>query len=137
MCQLQSEIVCALPRGRCVECDKVYTVQAPWEGRSRGLIQEFEAFAQTVMCEMPASKAGEILGETDQKLGRARFAHVDAAWTALSWDGVVWGGADEMNRKKGHNYLTVFVGWVDDGVSGRTQQFVFGDQAQGSRISLH
>ena len=46
-------------------------------------------------------------------------------------------GAGEMNRKKGHNYLTVFVGWVDDGVSGRTQQFVFGDQAQGARISLH
>ena len=46
-------------------------------------------------------------------------------------------GAAEMNRKKGHNYLTVFVGWVDDGVSGRTQQFVFGDQAQGAGISLH
>jgi transposase len=27
----------------------------------------------------------------------------------LSWEKVVWVGADEMNRKKGHNYLTVFV----------------------------
>jgi transposase len=55
------------------------------------------------------SKAGEILGETDQKLWRALFAHVDAAWQDLSWEEVVWVGADEMNRKKGHNYLTVFV----------------------------
>ena len=43
-------------------------MRAPWEGRSRGLTQEFEAFALTLMREMPVSKAGEILGETDQKL---------------------------------------------------------------------
>lgn len=109
VCQLQSEIVCALPRGQCQQCQKVYTVRAPWEGRSRGLTQEFEAFALTLAREMPVSKAGEILGETDQKLWRALFAHVDAAWADLSWENVVWVGADEMNRKKGHNYLTVFV----------------------------
>lgn len=109
VCQLQSEIICALPRGQCKECKKVYTVRAPWEGRSRGLTQEFEAFALTLMREMPVKKAGEILGETDQKLWRALFAHVDAAWADLSWENVVWVGADEMNRKKGHNYLTVFV----------------------------
>ncbi|MGH9447257.1 MAG: ISL3 family transposase [Terriglobia bacterium] len=109
VCQLQSEIACALPRGECQECRKVYTMHAPWEGRSRGLTQEFEAFALTLMREMPVSKAGEILGETDQKLWRALFAHVDAAWKELSWENVVWVGADEMNRKKGHNYLTVFV----------------------------
>jgi len=57
---------------------------------------------------MPVSKAGEILGETDHKLWRMLFAHVDAAWAALSWENVVWVGADEMNRRKGHNYLTVF-----------------------------
>jgi transposase len=109
VCQLESEIACALPRGQCKQCQKVYTVRAPWEGRSRGLTQEFEAFALTLMREMPVKKAGEILGETDQKLWRALFAHVDAAWAQLSWQDVVWVGADEMNRKKGHNYLTVFV----------------------------
>jgi transposase len=109
VCQLESEIVCPLPRGQCRQCQKVYTVRAPWEGRSRGLTQEFEAFALTLMREMPVSKAGEILGETDQKLWRVLFAHVDAAWEELSWENVVWVGADEMNRKKGHNYLTVFV----------------------------
>ena len=108
ICQLQSEIVCAPPRGQCQTCRKVYTVRVPWEGRSRGLTQEFEAFALTLMREMPVQKVGEILGETDQKLWRALFAHVDAAWKDLSWENVVWVGADEMNRKKGHNYLTVF-----------------------------
>ena len=109
VCQLQTEIVCALPRGECQSCQKIYTVRAPWEGRSRGLTQEFEAFALTLMREMPVKKAGEILGESDHKLWRMLFAHVDAAWQELSWENVIWVGADEMNRKKGHNYLTVFV----------------------------
>ena len=109
VCQLQSEIVCRLPRGRCGACEKIYTVRAPWEGRSRGLTQEFEAFALTLMREMPVRKAGEILGATDTKLWRALFAHVAAAWSELSWENVVGVGADEMNRKKGHNFLTVFV----------------------------
>lgn len=108
VCQLQSEIQCRLPRGRCGGCDKVYTVRAPWEGRSRSLTQEFEAFALTLMREMPVNKAGAILGETDQKLWRVLFAHIEAAWRDLSWEDVVWVGADEMNRRKGHNYLTVF-----------------------------
>ena len=109
VCQLESQIVCALPRGQCQECQSVFTVRAPWEGRSRGLTQEFEAFALVLMREMPVKKAGEILKETDQKLWRMLFAHVEAAWTQLSWEDVVWVGADEMNRKKGHHYLTVFV----------------------------
>ena len=58
---------------------------------------------------MPVSKAGEILGITDHRLWRILFAHVDAAWSDLSWEDVMWVGADEMNRRKGHNYLTVFV----------------------------
>jgi len=109
VCQLESQIGCALPRGQCRACRSVYTVRAPWEGRSRGVTQEFEAFALTLMREMPVSRAGEILGETDQRLWRMLFAHVGAAWSALSWENVVWVGADEMNRRKGHNYLTVFV----------------------------
>jgi transposase len=92
VCQLQSEIVCALPRGECRPCRKVYTVRAPWEGRSRDLTQEFEAFALTLMQEMPVSKAGEILGETDPKLWRVLFAHMAAAWPDLSWENVVWVG---------------------------------------------
>ena len=109
VCQLESQIACALPRGQCRDCQKVFTVPAPWEGRSRGFTQEFEAFALTLMREMPVQKAGEILGADDQRLWRMLFAHVDAAWAELSWEQVVWVGADEMNRRKGHNYLTVFV----------------------------
>jgi len=66
---------------------------------------------RATMRERPVSKAGEILGEMDQKLWRALFAHGDAAWAELSWENGVWVGADEMNRKKGHNDLTGLVDW--------------------------
>jgi transposase len=40
------------------------------------------------------------------------FAHVKAAYERLSFENVVWVGADEMNRRKEQNYLTVFADLV-------------------------
>ncbi len=105
-------IVSALPRGRRSQDGAVYRVTPPWEGRSKHFSKEFEAFALTLMREMPVKKAGEILGETDQRLWRMLHAHVEAARAQADWAEVVWVGADEMNRKKGHNYVTVFADLV-------------------------
>ena len=101
-------IVCALPRGRRGDDGKVYRVTPPWEGRSKHFTQEFEAFALTLMREMAVKRAGQIFSESDSRMWRMLFAHVKAAHDRLSFDNVVWVGADEMNRRKGHNYLTVF-----------------------------
>ena len=49
-------IVCALPRGRRGDNNKVYRVTPPWEGRSKHFTQEFEAFALTLMREMPVKR---------------------------------------------------------------------------------
>ena len=38
------------------------------------------------------------------------FADVKAADERLSFENVVWVGADEINRRKGYNYLTVLAG---------------------------
>jgi transposase len=101
-------IVTALPRGKRHEDGAIYRVTPPWEGRGKHFTKEFEAFALTLMREMPVKKAGEILGETDQRMWRLLHAHVEAARAQEDWSEVVWVGADEMNRKKGHNYVTVF-----------------------------
>ena len=109
-------IVCALPRGRRGDDSKVYRVTPPWEGRSKHFTQESEAFDLTFMQEMPVKRAGQILGESDTRMWRMLFAHVKAAYERLSFDNVVWVGADEMNRRKGHNYLTVFADLLAKGV---------------------
>lgn len=101
-------IVSALPRGQREHDKGVYRVTPPWEGLSKHFTKEFEAFALTLMREMPVKKAGEILGETDQRLWRMLHAHVDAARAEADWSEVVWVGADEMSCRKGHKYVTVF-----------------------------
>ncbi len=60
------------------------------------------------MREIPVKRSGQILGESDTRMWRMLFAHVKAAHARLSLDNVVWVGGDKMNRRKGHNYLTVF-----------------------------
>lgn len=108
----KSEILCALPRGRCGGCGHVYRVPAPWEGQGKHFTKEFEAFALTLMREMPVKKAADIMGETDPRLWRVLFAHVAAAYAKLDLSETVWLGADEMNCRKGHDYLTVFADLV-------------------------
>jgi transposase len=62
----------------------------------------------TMMLGMPVKRAGQILGEGETLMCWRLLAHVRMPHTRLSFDTVVWVGADEMNRRKGHNYLTVF-----------------------------
>jgi transposase len=86
-------------------------VPVPWEGKH--FTRDFEAFALTLMREMPMKKAGEILGEHDPRLWRLLFAHVDKADAALDLSELVHLGVDGLNCRKGHNYLTVFADLVN------------------------
>jgi transposase len=103
-----TEILCTPPRAKCAACGKVWTVPVPWEGKGKHFTKDFEAFALTLMREMPIRRAGEILGEGDTRLWRMLFNHVKAAHAALDLSGLVHLGVDEMNLRKGHHYLTVF-----------------------------
>jgi transposase len=58
----------------------MYRVTQPWEGLSKHFIQEFDAFALTLMREMPVKRAGEIFGESDSRMLRMLFAPVKAAY---------------------------------------------------------
>jgi hypothetical protein len=105
-------IVCALPRGRRSDDGKVYRVPPPWDRRSKYFTQEFEAFAVTMMRDMPVRLAGQIFGESDTRIWRMLFALEKASHARLSLANVLWVGADETNRRKGPNYLTVFADLV-------------------------
>jgi transposase len=64
------------------------------------------------MREMPVKSRGQIIGESDTRMWLILFAHVKTAYARLKFDNVVLVGADEMSRRKGHNYLTVFADLV-------------------------
>lgn len=107
-----TQVVCAPPRGRCVACHKVWRIPVPWEGEGKHFTKDFEAFALTLMREMPMKRAGEILGEQDTRLWRMLFAHVAEARRRLDLSEVVSLGVDEMSSRKGHHYLSVFADLV-------------------------
>ncbi len=109
----KSEILCAVPRGKCSCCGHIYRVPVPWEGEGKHFTREFEAFALTLMREMPMKKAGDILGTSDHALWRILFAHVDKAYAALDLSETAWIGVDELSCRKGHKYLSVFADLVE------------------------
>ena len=102
------DLVCALPRGRCPHCGKVYRVHPPWEGRNGNFTTEFEAFALTLMKQMPVKNAAEIMGETDTRMWRILLRYVEEAHRQLGMEDVTAVGVDETSRARGHRYVTVF-----------------------------
>jgi transposase len=114
-------IVCGLPRGQRSNEGNVCRVTRLWERRSKHFTQEFDAFTVTLKRKMPVKRSGEILCESGMQMWRILIAHVKAAHGRLSFDNVLWVGADKMNRRKGHNYLTVFADLVANRVLFATQ----------------
>lgn len=110
--QHRCEITCRLPRGKCWQCGHIFRVRPPWEGLSTHFTKEFEAFALLLMREMPMSKVGEIVGESDTRLWRMLFRQVAAAYSEADFSQVCCVGVDEMSVRKGHEYVSVFADLV-------------------------
>jgi len=60
------------------------------------------------MREMPVKCPCHVLGKGAPWKWQMLFAHVKAAHVLLGFDNVVRVDVDEMNRRKGHDYLSVF-----------------------------
>ena len=101
-------IECSLPRMKCSKCGKVTTVKAPWEGKIKGFTLLFEAFALTLLREMPVNAVSRILAEHDTRLWRLLKGYVQEAYQAADFSELKAIGCDELSARKGHNYLSVF-----------------------------
>lgn len=106
--QHECYLECRLPRVKCLECGKVKTVKGPWEGKIKGFTLLFEAFALTLLREMPVNAAARIVGEHDTRLWRLLEAYVNEAYDQADFSDVRVIGCDELSARKGHNYLSVF-----------------------------
>ena len=135
-------IECRLPRGKRVD-GTVYRVTPPWEGKNKHFTKEFEAFALALMREMPVNRAGEILGERDGRMWSMVHRHVEAARATVSMADVRAVGVDEMSRRKGHHYVSVFadmekrkVLFATEGKDAETWQVFRGDlEAHGGKAA--
>ncbi len=87
-------------------------MRPPWEGLSRHFTREFEAYALLLMREMPMSQVGKLVGESDTRLWRMLFKHVDGAYAEADFSNVCCVGVDEMSVRKGQEYVSVFADLV-------------------------
>lgn len=106
--QHHCEIRCLLPRGKCRQCGHLYRVRPPWEGLSMHFTKEFEAYALLLIREMPMARVAELTGESDTRLWRMLFKHVEGAYAQADFSNVCCVGVDEMGVRKGQQYLSVF-----------------------------
>ena len=106
--QHRCEIRCRLPRKKCRQCGGVYRVRPPWEGLSGDFSREFEAFALLLAREMPVSQVGKLVGESDTRLWRMIFKPVAGAYAEADFSNVGCVGVDELNIRKGQEYVSVF-----------------------------
>ena len=110
--QHRCEIRCRLPRGKCRGCGHVFRVRPPWEGLSTHFTKEFEAFVLLLIREMPVARVAALVGERDMRLWRMTFKHVQGAYEQADFSNVCCVGVDELNIRKGHQYVSVFADLV-------------------------
>jgi transposase len=106
--EYRCEIVCSLPRGRCVGSGKVQTIAAPWEGLSKGFTMAFESFCLFLGMTMPIAQVAACVGEHDTRLWRIVKRHVNKARPQKLMADLRVLGCDELSIRKGHHYATVF-----------------------------
>jgi Transposase and inactivated derivatives len=105
--QYKTYIHLRTPRTKCKNCgDRLWI--PPWGRKQSGFTMLFEAVVMTLAKEMPISKIGEIVGETDTRIWRIVRGHVCRAYARKAFGAVKKLGVDETSSRKGHNYVTVF-----------------------------
>ena len=70
-------------------------------GQDQGVHFAFEAFALTLLREMPVNAAARIVGEHDTRLWRLLEAYVNKAYQKADFSDVRVRGCDELSARKG------------------------------------
>ena len=94
-----------------IDCDKcgVHLVDVPWARPGSGFTLLFEAMIMLLAKAMPVKTIAEFVNEHDTRLWRILHHYVDEARKAADHSQVKHVGMDETSRRKGHNYVSLFV----------------------------
>jgi transposase len=105
--QYKTYIHLRTPRTKCPKCGERLWIP-PWGRQRSGFTLLFEAVVMTLAKEMPISKIGEYVGETDTRIWRIVRGYVERAYAHKEFGEVGKLGVDETSSRKGHNYVAVF-----------------------------
>ena len=98
----------SVPRVKCPE-HGVKLVEVPWARKGSAFTLLFEQAALTLVREMPVNAAARIIEITDKRLWRIVEHYVAKAVAAFDLSSVQAIGLDETARRRGQNYVTVFI----------------------------
>lgn len=99
---------CRTPRVK-LDSGEVLLADPPWAGKSVGFTLLFEALLMQLLAAMPVAVVSKIVGESDDKLWRMLDRYVEQARLQEDFSKVKAVGMDETSRRKGHDYITLFV----------------------------
>jgi len=89
--------------------DRTELVSPPWAGVNSGFTLLFEALILELCAHMPVHSVCQIINEHDNKIWRLLEKYVDQALESEDYSHITAIGMDETSRRKGHNYITLFV----------------------------
>jgi transposase len=95
-----------------IECPDhgVKTVEVPWARRGVGFTVLMEAFILALVQNgMTPNQVGRMIGEYDTRVWRVLQHYVEQARDEADFSEVTAIGVDETSRKRGHNYISVFM----------------------------
>jgi len=106
--QYEAYLHARVPRIYCRKCG-VKLVQVPWARPGSGFTLLFEALVMMLAREMQVKALSKIVKEHDTRLWRILNHYVSEARAEADFSSVKEVGVDETSRRRGHNYVTLFV----------------------------
>lgn len=107
--QYETYLKARMPRVQCGKCDGVKPVAAPWARAGSGFTLLFEALVMAMAPHMPVRAIARLMGVTDARLWRVIDHYVEQARAMRDDSQVRRVGIDETSRRRGHDYISVFV----------------------------
>ena len=94
-----------------INCDQCGTrlVDVPWARAGSGFTLLFEAMIMVLAKAMPVKTIAAFVNEHDTRLWRILHHYVDEARKGADHSQVRQVGVDETSRRRGHNYVSLFV----------------------------
>lgn len=84
-------------------------VNPPWSGPGNGFTLLFEALVLQLASHMPVHTVSRIVSESDYKIWSLIERYVNLALAGNNYSNLKAVGMDETSRRKGHDYITLFV----------------------------
>jgi transposase len=106
--QHDAYLTARVPRIECNDCGTLL-VDVPWARPGGSFTLLFEAMIMTLAKAMPVKTIAEFVNEHDTRLWRILHHYVDEARDKADYSDIRNVGMDETSRKRGHNYVSLFV----------------------------